>query len=94
MSVEEPVSKIIRTTLFDIAPQKFQSLSELAGAMGISVSQVYRVREGKRGINEKFIVGAKIAFPEMRLDELFYLEDTRPQPALKTAPPKTAIAVE
>jgi hypothetical protein len=40
--------------------------------MGLSVSQVYRVREGKRGINEKFIVGAKMAFPESRLDELFY----------------------
>jgi len=29
--------------------------------MGLSVSQVYRVREGKRGINEKFIIGAKKA---------------------------------
>ena len=45
---------------------------ELAKAMGLSVSQVYRVREGKRGINEKFIVGAKKAFPDSRLDELFY----------------------
>jgi len=40
--------------------------------MGLSVSQVYRVREGKRGINEKFIIGAKKAFPDCRLDELFY----------------------
>lgn len=71
------MNKIIRTTVFDIARRKFQNLSELAGAMGISVSQVYRVREGKRGINEKFIVGAKIAFPEMRLDELFYLEEVQ-----------------
>jgi transcriptional regulator with XRE-family HTH domain len=63
---------IIRTRVFDIATNKFQNLSELARAMGISVSQVYRVREGKRGINEKFIVGAKIAFPDLRLDELFY----------------------
>jgi len=38
------------------------------------VSQVYRVREGKRGINQKFIVGAKKAFPGYRLDELFYLD--------------------
>lgn len=71
------MSKIIRTTVFNIARQKFQNLSELAGAMGISVSQVYRVREGKRSINEKFIVGAKMAFPEMRLDELFYLEEVQ-----------------
>ncbi len=51
---------------------KYHNLSELAKAMGLSVSQVYRVREGKRGINEKFIIGAKKAFPESRLDELFY----------------------
>jgi hypothetical protein len=51
---------------------KYHNLSDLAMAMGISVSQVYRVREGKRGINEKFIVGAKKAFPDCRLDELFY----------------------
>ncbi|HTY81341.1 MAG TPA: hypothetical protein VMB24_01000 [Dehalococcoidales bacterium] len=69
------MGKIIRTTVFDKAPDKFQNLSELAAAMGISVSQVYRVREGRRGINEKFIIGAKAAFPELRLDELFYLED-------------------
>ncbi len=30
------------------------------------------VREGKRGINEKFIIGAKKAFPDYRLEELFY----------------------
>ncbi len=65
---------IIRTRVFDIANDKFQNLSELARAMGISVSQVYRVREGKRGINEKFIVGAKMAFPDLRLDELFYFK--------------------
>jgi transcriptional regulator with XRE-family HTH domain len=63
---------IIKTRVFDIADHKFENLSELAKAMGISVSQVYRVREGKRGINEKFIVGAKMAFPDLRLDELFY----------------------
>jgi len=42
-------------------------------AMGISVSQIYRVREGKRQINQKFIVGAIKAFPNHRLDDLFYL---------------------
>ena len=53
---------------------KYASLPELARAMGISVSQIYRVKEGKRGINQKFIVGAIRAFPERRLDDLFYLE--------------------
>lgn len=51
----------------------YNNLSELASAMGISVSQIYRVREGKRMINQKFIVGAMKAFPEYSLDELFYL---------------------
>jgi hypothetical protein len=79
-------SMIIRTRVFDIANGKFQNLSELAKAMGISVSQVYRVREGKRGINEKFIVGAKMAFPDLRLDELFYLNnDHSPRKLIETS---------
>lgn len=63
---------IIKTRVFDLARGKYQNLSELAKAMGLSISQVYRVRMGKRGINEKFLIGAKKAFPEYRLDELFY----------------------
>jgi hypothetical protein len=63
---------IIRTKVFDIADERYENLTKLAKAMGISVSQIYRVREGKRGINEKFIIGAKMAFPDLRLDELFY----------------------
>ena len=63
---------IIRTRVFEMVGGKYHNLSALAAAMGLSVSQVYRVREGKRGINEKFIVGAKKAFPNSRLDELFY----------------------
>ncbi len=38
------------------------------------MSQIYRVKEGKRSINQKFIIGAKLAFPSYGLDELFYLE--------------------
>ncbi|HJX13825.1 MAG TPA: helix-turn-helix transcriptional regulator [Dehalococcoidales bacterium] len=56
---------------------RYQNLSDLAKAMGISVSQIYRVREGKRGINEKFLIGAKKAFPDSRLDELFYFKSTQ-----------------
>lgn len=63
---------IIKTRVFEMAIGKYHNLSDLAKAMGLSVSQVYRVREGKRGINEKFIIGAKKAFPDSRLDELFY----------------------
>jgi hypothetical protein len=42
--------------------------------MGLSLSQVTRVREGKRNINQKFIVGAKRAFPQYDLDDLFYFD--------------------
>ena len=65
---------IIRTRVFELCFGKYQNLSELAEAMELSISQVYRVREGKRSINHKFIVGAKKAFPNYRLDELFYLD--------------------
>ena len=63
---------IIKTRVFELAQDKYHNLSDLAKAMGLSISQVYRVRMGKRGINEKFLFGAKKAFPEYRLDELFY----------------------
>jgi D-Tyr-tRNAtyr deacylase len=66
------IRMIIKTRVFEMADGKYQNLSDLAKAMGLSVSQIYRVREGKRGINQKFIVGAKRAFPDHRLDDLFY----------------------
>jgi hypothetical protein len=74
---------IIKTRVFEFANGKFDNLSGLARAMGLSVSQVYRVREGKRGFNEKFIIGAKMAFPEHRLDELFYFNVTSPAEQLR-----------
>ena len=69
---------IIRTRVFELANGRYHNLSDLAKAMGLSVSQVYRVREGKRGINEKFIIGAKKAFPDYRLDDLFYFNSGQP----------------
>jgi hypothetical protein len=73
----------IKTKVFDLAVGRFSNLTDLAMTMGISVSQVYRVREGKRGINEKFIIGAKKAFPDLTLDDLFYF-------GTETAPPRRA----
>ena len=65
---------MIKTRVFALCNEKYHNLSELAMVMGLSVSQVYRVREGKRPINHKFIIGAKKAFPDYLLDELFYLD--------------------
>ncbi len=69
---------IIKTRIFELNHSYYNNLSELAQAMEISVSQIYRVREGKRNINQKFIIGALKAFPEHRLDGLFYLAPGSP----------------
>jgi DNA-binding Xre family transcriptional regulator len=42
---------IIKTTIFELGDGKYRNLTELAEAMEISGSQIYRVREGKRAIN-------------------------------------------
>jgi len=64
---------ILKTRVFELSNGRYRNLSELAQAMGISVSQIYRVREGKRHINQKFLIGAIKDFPEHKLDDLFYL---------------------
>ncbi|MFC1943723.1 helix-turn-helix domain-containing protein [Chloroflexota bacterium] len=63
---------LLKSRVLDFCNEKYMNLSELAQAMGISVSQVYRMREGKCHIDEEFIVGAMRAFPEYRIGELFY----------------------
>ncbi|GAH57536.1 unnamed protein product [marine sediment metagenome] len=66
-------SRKLRTRVFELYNGQYSSLVELARAMGISNSQIYRVKHGKRAINEKFIIGALKAFPGYRLDGLFYV---------------------
>lgn len=63
----------LRTRVFQLSTETYANVSELARAMGISVAQVYRVRQGKRRINEKFIVGAVKAFPGYKIADLFYI---------------------
>jgi len=80
---------IVKTRIFELADGNYRNLSELAETMGISVSQIYRVREGKRRINQKFIVGALKAFPNHKMDELFYLApDSEGEQLLKEEPEK------
>jgi len=69
---------IVKTRLFELSHNNYKNLSELAQAMGISVSQIYRVQQGKRNINQKFIVGAIKAFPGYRFDDLFYFAQETP----------------
>ena len=69
---------ILKTRVFTLCVRNYRNLSELAGAMEISVSQVYRVLEGKRNINRKFIIGAMKAFPGHKFDDLFYFVPETP----------------
>ncbi len=63
----------LETRVFELCNRRYSNLSELARAMGVSRSQIYRVRQGERGINGKFIIGAVRAFPGYKLDDLFYV---------------------
>jgi len=74
---------ILKTRVFDLYVERYQNLSELAEAMELSVSQVYRVVEGKRNINRKFIIGAIKAFPGYKFDDLFYF--VAETPVVKTS---------
>lgn len=45
----------------------------MARAMGMNPNQIYRVKQGKRKVSEKFIIGAIKAFPGYTLNDLFYV---------------------
>lgn len=63
----------LKTRVFELSNGKYRNLSELARAMGLSPAQIYRVRQDKRDINHKFILGAIKVFPGYKLDDLFYV---------------------
>ena len=63
----------LKTKIFGLSQGKYRSLSELARAMGVHFSHVYRVKRGQCGINKTFIIGAVKAFPGYKLDDLFYV---------------------
>ena len=49
-------------------------MKRLARLVGLSLSQVYRIREGERRVGLQFIVGALTAFPKYKFEDLFYIE--------------------
>ena len=85
---------IIKTRIFELNHKHHQNLSELAQAMGLSVSQVYRVRQGKRYINQKFIIGAMKAFPQYKFDDLFYFTPEPPVESTRQALEKFTSATD
>ena len=42
---------LVKTRIFEFRNNSYRNLTELAQAMGISISQIGRVREDTRGIN-------------------------------------------
>ncbi len=69
----------LNTWVFELCNRRYQNLTELANTMGISQDLIYRVRRGKRGIHQKFIIGAIKAFPGYNLDDLFYVDSEESQ---------------
>ncbi|MFC1983923.1 helix-turn-helix domain-containing protein [Chloroflexota bacterium] len=67
------------TRVFELYRGKYRNLTDLAQVMGISEGYIYKVRQGKRSINQKFIIGAIKAFPGYKLDDLFYVARERGQ---------------
>lgn len=65
----------IRTRIFRIAEERQWTIKQLALAMGLTTGALYQVQRGNRGIGAKFIQAAERAFPEYRLDDLFYDEE-------------------
>ena len=63
----------LHTRVFELYKGKYGSLPKLARAMEISTGQIYKVKQGKRSINGKFIIGAIKALAEYSLDDLFYV---------------------
>jgi len=64
----------LKTRVFELCNGRYQSLPELAQSMEVSYGTAYRVKRGERGIHERFIIGAMKAFPEYKLEELFYVD--------------------
>lgn len=69
----------LKTKVFELGNGRYRNVFELAEAMGMSASHIYRVRRGERRISEKFIIGAMKAFPECGFEDLFYLASENEQ---------------
>lgn len=64
----------MRTRVFELARERGWSMRTLASAMGISHSEVVRVRLGQRPIGGLFIRGAMLAFPDLTFEQMFTID--------------------
>jgi len=67
--------KRLRTRLFEL--NRFYNMGELADILDVSVSYLYRIKEGNRKIGQIFIIAALTAFPKRKFEDLFYIEEVR-----------------
>jgi len=65
----------LNTRVVELYKGRYGSLPKLAQAMGLSHNLIYKVKDGKRGIGRRFIIGAIKAFPRYNLDDLFYVSE-------------------
>ena len=66
--------------VFALAVERgYKSDRALAKAMGVSPAMLSRVRAGKRGISSAFIAGARRAFPDVSLDDMFTVDSREPE---------------
>ena len=63
----------LETRVFELYNGRHTNLPEVAQAMEMNPRQIYRVRQGKCSISEKFIIRALKAFPGYTLNDLFYV---------------------
>jgi len=61
----------LKTRVFKLYNGRYTSVSKLAQAMEMDPAQIYRVKNGERKVNERFIIGAIRAFPGYTLNDLF-----------------------
>lgn len=62
----------MKTRIFELAPSHgYKNLTQLAGAMGVSVAAVSRLRAGLVDVSIEIVNGSRRAFPTVPLDELF-----------------------
>ncbi len=62
----------LATVIPEIYNSRYTDLRELATAMRLPVGVMLPILSGKEPISQDFVVGAIRAFPDHRLDELFY----------------------
>ena len=63
---------ILKTMLFDLYESRYNTIEDLASAMGLSVDYLNKVKNGECVIDERFTQKTLEAFPDLLVKDLFY----------------------